>query len=232
MDLPDEAPPLAVVENVRKNYSDIIEFVLHHGEEVESRGYKTYELQNFIVTSQDPTTNRVWDDDDPRRALLESEIETVRQGTEPEISFSDTEYDDKLDLDDGTFYEDIIRTRISEDWDEWVELLSDDPETRKACSLFGTGPNPPCTSRIQWMIRDDVLNCYTYNRSQDMMFAFPMDIGLFEHYQVELAHELNVEVGTHQHIMTSAHIYENDVEEAEEIAVGKNQTFLDELEVE
>lgn len=229
MEIPDEAPPMAVVDNVRDSYSDIVDFVLHRGDVVEARNYTTYELVNFSVTSKDPTVNRIWDADDPRTELLKSEIRTVRQGEEPEVDFSGDDIDERLDLDDGTFYEDIIRTRISEDWEEWVELLSEDTETRKACSLFGSGPNPPCTSRLQWLIRDGELNCYTFNRSQDMMFAYPMDVGLFEHYQVQLANELGVDVGIHQHTMTSAHIYVEQLEEAKELALGEDQQKLSEL---
>lgn len=191
------------VNNIEDDFEQIRSFVKDQGDDVQVRGYDTVEYTDLTVTVVNPTKHMLWKDE--RRNLLESEIRTVRHGREPEISLP--ELDDKLDLDDGTFYEDIIRERISNDWDEWVRLLREDKHTRKACSLFGSEPDPPCTSRIQWLIRDDKLDLYSYNRSQDMDFAFPMDIGLFEEYQCHLAQELSVGVGIHRHTMTSAHIY-------------------------
>lgn len=192
-----------LVKSVPASFDDILDYVRTHGEQVEARDYETVEIRNFAIRVSQPDDHFVWDDE--RLDVLKSEIDTVRRGVEPDVTFP--ELDDKLDLDDGTFYESIIRERISEDWDEWVSLLTEDPQTRKACSLFGAEPDPPCTSRIQWLIRDGQLDLYTYNRSQDMEFAFPMDIGLFEEYQCQLAEELGVPLGRHHHLMTSAHIY-------------------------
>lgn len=198
------------IKSVQEGFDVVIDHVRSAGREVTVRGYDTIEIANFHLTIDDPTDHFVWDTDDPRRNVLESEIKTVRWGDKPEVEFPNL--DDKLDLDDGTFYEDIIRERISIDWDEWLYLLKKDNHTRKACSLFGSEPDPPCTSRVQWMIRDGQLDCYTYNRSQDMMFAFPMDMGLFEEYQCKLAEQLGVPVGIHEHMMTSAHIYKKDLD--------------------
>lgn len=208
--------------NVVESYDRVLKSVMRYGQRVETRGLETVELQNFVVNSYDPSDYIIWDQGDPRREYLWSEIDTVRNGEEPEFQAWD-ELDTRLDLDDGTFYEDVIRNRVSSDWDEWVELLSNDQGTRKAVSLFGSSPDAPCTSRVQWMIRpesyDDEpqLHCFTYNRSQDMMFAYPMDVGLFGHYHHELAEQLGVTVGRHEHSMTSAHIYVNQLDEAKEI---------------
>lgn len=196
-------------KSISAGFDRVIANVKNSGSRIESRGYSTRELTNFKVRFADPYDRFIWHESEPEYQLLQSEIETVKAGEEPDVQFP--ELDDKLDLDDGTFYESIIRERISQDWDEWVRLLSEDKQTRKACSLFGSEPDPPCTSRLQWMIRDGRLNCYSYNRSQEMTFAFPMDVGLFETYQVQLAEELGVDVGYHEHIMTSAHIYESDL---------------------
>lgn len=221
-------------QNAVESYDRVLRGILTQGDTVTSRGLETIEQQNLTVVATNPDDYFIWDQDDQRREYLWSEIDTVRNGEEPEFQAAN-ELDTRLDLDDGTFYEDVIRERISTDWDEWVRLLEEDSGTRKAVSLFGSGPDAPCTSRVQWMIRpqnhqiengtlsvieDDEprLHCYTYNRSQDMMFAYPMDVGLFGHYHHELAEELGVEVGTHQHTMTSAHIYEEQRDEAEEIA--------------
>jgi len=194
------------VENIPEYYDKILSYVRGSGDTVTARDHQTIEVTNLTVISADPTTNRIWDKDDSRRSALESEIRTVKQGVQPEF-IANQKLDEKLDLDDGVFYEDIIRKRISEDWHEWKRLLDDDTHTRKAVSLFGSNPDSPCTSRVQWMIRDGELHCFTYNRSQDMEFAFPMDVGLFEEYQCQLADELDVPVGRHEHVMTSAHIY-------------------------
>ena len=196
------------IDNIEDGFDAVLNLVRQQGETVEARNYRTREITNLTVHMHDPSRNIVWEEDSEEYNILMSEIETVKNGIEPQIQLD--ELDDKLDLDDGTFYEDVIRERISHDWPEWLRLLDEDPGTRKACSLFGSEPDPPCTSRLQFMIRDDHLHCYSYNRSQDMSFAFPMDVGLFQHIQKELARTLRVELGHHEHTMTSAHLYEDD----------------------
>jgi len=211
------------VANVADSYPSVLRSVIQHGQRVETRGFETLELQNYCVTAHTPDEYIIWSEDDPRHDYLWSEIETVQSGEEPEFTAS-SELDTRLDLDDGTFYEDVIRKRISADWEKWIELLTRDHGTRKATSQFGGAPDSPCTSRVQWMIRADengngtYLHCFTYNRSQDLMFAYPMDVGVFGHYHHELAEEIDAEIGRHEHVMTSAHIYREQLGDAKEIA--------------
>lgn len=74
----------------------------------------------------------------------------------------------------------------------------------------------PCTTTIQFMIRDNVLECFTTMRSNDAFNGLPHDIFCFTMIQEIIARCLNLEVGTYHHFVSSLHIYEEDVNKSEQ----------------
>lgn len=65
-----------------------------------------------------------------------------------------------------------------------VKALADDPATRQALvSIWRPRPmstkDTPCTLSLQWLIRDDALNCIATMRSSDMWHGIPYDIFSF-----------------------------------------------------
>lgn len=206
------------VDNVVDSYGDLVEQVYRHGLMIAPREKVTFEVMGLMVVSDDPTVNMIPSGD--QRDFLESEIETIKAGQPPKRAAT-PELIERLDLEeDGTFFEEGVRTAISSNWDHWVELLrKEDASSRKIATVFTTpdDKNPPCTMFLQFLVRNGRLHMFTVNRSQDLYFAYPMDMGLFETLQCEMAEELsavnNVDVGLHKHLMISAHLYEEQYDE-------------------
>lgn len=206
------------VPNVVMSYPVVLETIIEEGHDVSPRGHDTIELTGLRIISNDPTTHMIPEGE--KADFLESEIDTIRRGVEPDVTASD-ELIERLDLEeDGTFYEDLIRERISTLWPQWVDKLNEEPDTRKIIATFGDGIDSPCTTVLQFLLRDGELHCFTYNRSQDMMFAYPMDVALFERLQCQLADEIGSDVGRYEHTMGSAHIYKEQLDEAKELITG------------
>lgn len=100
-------------------------------------------------------------------------------------------------------------------WEDVVNRLSRDSETRQAIIHLHTPNNKPtndevCTLTLQFLIRDGKLDMKTNMRSNDIIWGFTYDVFSFTTFQELIANELGVEVGTYYHNVASMHIYEKD----------------------
>lgn len=113
-------------------------------------------------------------------------------------------------------------------WERTIKLLEEDPDTRHAIIQLpimdyrGT-KDTPCTSSIQFFLRDGKLNSTVYMRSCDLVYGWPYDIFQFTMWQQELAYELKCEVGFMRFLAGSLHIYEEDFIENR----GGEEEFID-----
>ncbi len=101
-----------------------------------------------------------------------------------------------------------------------LSLLKNRPTSRRATiQLFRAKDiekhrqDVPCTCTIQFMVREEALNCITYMRSNDLYRGLPHDIFSFTMIQEILAKILGIEIGTYIHNVGSLHVYEDDKEE-------------------
>lgn len=120
-------------------------------------------------------------------------------------------------------------------YDATVELFKKDPDTRQAIWQIPIMPyrqydDTPCTSSAHFILRDNKLYLTMYQRSCDAWFGSANDITQFIIWQMMLAKDLNVELGSYRHIFGSYHVYEenftNDIQNFnnildEEYLVGK-----------
>lgn len=207
-----------LVPNTVDSYPTVLEDVLMHGDKVTTRDYTTREIRDYTIVSDDPRTYMI---DTMDEDFFRAEAETVRYGEKP-TQYAPDEQDELLDLEDNVFYEDIVRERFSTLWSQWLDKFKEDRYTRRAVAGFTDGVESPCTTRFQLMVRNGELHCHTFNRSQDMLFAYPMDTALFQRYQCEFLNDLkghvdeDIELGEYRHTMTSAHIYEDQIDEVKE----------------
>lgn len=100
-------------------------------------------------------------------------------------------------------------------WEHVVKLLRKDPNSRQAVIHIKDASNEvtkdlPCTVCLQYFIRDGKLHATTYMRSNDIWLGFPYDVFSFTCFQIMLAFELGVEIGTYTHIAGSLHLYSRD----------------------
>lgn len=70
----------------------------------------------------------------------------------------------------------------------------------------------PCTTAIQFMIRNDKLNAHVFMRANDAWRGFPYDVFQFCQLQLAVAGALGLEPGTYYHHATSFHLYEENLE--------------------
>lgn len=105
-----------------------------------------------------------------------------------------------------------------------VELLREDPTSRRAVININV-PNAnvietkdePCTIALQFLVRNNALNCTAMMRSNDVWTGLPYDIIFFTILQKIIADKLGVGYGTYTHFATSMHVYLNKIESLEKM---------------
>lgn len=113
-----------------------------------------------------------------------------------------------------------------------VELLKKDKDSRQAIwqipiMKHRQDDDTPCTSSLQFLIRDNKLYCTVYMRSCDIWFGFANDVTQFIIWQMMLARELNVELGWYRHTFGSFHVYEeNFIKDTDEYIQNMNDTYI------
>ena len=115
-------------------------------------------------------------------------------------------------------------------WEYVKSLLTEDPYSRQAVIHIKNPMNhktkdTPCTVCLQFFIRGGKLYLTTYMRSNDVWFGFPYDVFNFTCFQIKMAMELGVEIGSYTHIAGSLHLYKRDLEKlrVKEDTSGNNE---------
>lgn len=122
--------------------------------------------------------------------------------------------------DDGEHVNSAYGNRIFnhfgfDQWEYVKNLLRKDPMSRQAVIHIKDASNKPtkdmpCTVSLQFFIRDNKLYMLTYMRSNDLWMGFTYDVFNFTAFQVKMAMELGVELGTYTHVAGSLHLYKRD----------------------
>jgi thymidylate synthase len=104
-----------------------------------------------------------------------------------------------------------------------ISLLQNKPTSRRAViQLFDAADiaedhkEIPCTCTLQFALRNDRLQMFTYMRSNDAFIGLPHDVFAFTMIQELIARTLNVEIGTYKHAVGSLHLYDSDKKAAEQ----------------
>lgn len=102
-------------------------------------------------------------------------------------------------------------------------LLKQDPDTREAViSIYNKDDHHesrdiPCTLTLQFFIRGGKLELDVNMRSNDVWLGFPYDVVQFSTLQHALATHLELEVGHYTHKAGSFHLYQRNIQAAEEL---------------
>jgi thymidylate synthase len=112
-------------------------------------------------------------------------------------------------------------------WDQIVDLLREDPESRRAVLNFQEQPEHlftrkdiPCANTMQFLVRDSKLHAIVCMRSNDAIWGLPYDVFLFTMFQELLACELGLRIGTYSHTIGSLHLYERHFDLAQRIVAA------------
>jgi thymidylate synthase len=109
-----------------------------------------------------------------------------------------------------------------------VKILKVDPLSRRAVINLNYAHSNKletkdeiCTLALQFMIRNKKLNMTSIMRSNDIWFGFPYDIVYFKLLQYMIATQLNIQIGSHTHFVSSMHLYDRDYKKAKLIVRKK-----------
>lgn len=99
--------------------------------------------------------------------------------------------------------------------DEIVRLLKKDKNSRRAViHVHNIGDSEikyaPCIDSIHFLIRNDLLECHSFWRSENALTLLPTNIFEFTMLQELIATQLDVDVGRYVHTVSSLHYYLED----------------------
>lgn len=222
---------LIKIEDNRSGYSQIIDYLLYHGTEQDSRNGKTIELEDVVIEVANPTitaANGVRPFYSPEIGLVEG-LQLVSGVSDSALTAQiQPNFRNYMEDDTGKFWG-AYGPRIVNQLPIIIERLRDDPDTRQAVitlwdpefDAHGGKKDHPCTSLFNFRIRDGKLNMSTFMRSNDAIHGWPFDLIQFSMLMQSMAHELGVGIGTYSHHVGSFHIYEPHWNLALEIRVNK-----------
>lgn len=211
-----------VSEDLAEDYARILHIVRDRGLEVAPRGLSTREILSFTLCLRDPT-----------RALARGTGRKIHTGLAAAEAlqlvggFSDPGAMSRISphltqFTDGGVFHAPYGPRTSSQIQPAIDWFRRDKDTRKAWVqvwdpmqdlMTGDTRDHPCTTAIQFMIRDDRLNAHVFMRANDAWRGFPYDVFQFCQLQLAVADCLRIEPGIYFHHATSFHLYEDNLEQ-------------------
>jgi thymidylate synthase len=109
-----------------------------------------------------------------------------------------------------------------------TEVLRASPASRRAViQIFDAEDTSrrwkevPCTTSLQFLVRDGKLNLVVTMRSNDAYLGLPHDVFCFTMLQELVARDLGVDLGIYRHFVGSMHIYQDDTYQNDTRAVER-----------
>lgn len=138
---------------------------------------------------------------------IEFYVRKYREEAEPDGSVH-AAYGTRLFADAGRLATAIATLRSKRDSRQAVVPLLD------AADLLRQGGHVPCTSTLQFFLREGVVDVVTSMRSNDAYLGLPHDVFAFTMLQEIVARSVDAEVGTYIHMAGSLHLYDEHAESA------------------
>ena len=245
--------------NLNNDFRTCLDRLMEHGLIAHPRGTTTRELLNYNISLFDPR-NRIINFADRKtnlKYLLGEFIWYIIGSTDPSGILPYSKFWDQIrnsgDFDEyekgtvnsnygtrlfghaeapGAFWEGRIQP-INQ-WEETVELLSCDQDTRQAVMNIHVpsdrhvgNKDVPCTLTLQWFIRENELHLVVNMRSNDVILGFTNDVFQFTMIQEMMLLELQskypeLKLGRYFHNAGSMHIYDRHFDMAAKI-IADNQ---------
>lgn len=103
-----------------------------------------------------------------------------------------------------------------------LETLTKHEESRQAVmNIWQPNPRPqlnvPCLTQLHFLVRNGKLNCFATLRSSDTWLGLPNDMGVFALMALHIADRLDLSVGKMYVNIHSAHIYEKNFMDVENL---------------
>jgi thymidylate synthase len=202
----------------------ILDIVMKFGEEKESEyGIRQKEVLDVVAVVESDDDNLA-----PWLSITEKDLENYFKTFFSEKKKDDVEY---------TYGERLFKYSLSRVKERMgieiqktlnqieyiIEKLKEVPYTRRAVAFTWKheidvkSKSPPCLTQITWNIKNRKLYQTAIFRSHDVFGAWVLNAFALRKLQSDISKKLNVDVGSMIIISNSAHIYENNWEEAERI---------------
>lgn len=217
---------MITLDDMPTGYKDLCLEILKNGEEVSPRGQLTKELRGVTIKFLDPTrTMPVGINRGLNVAIGAMEaLQLIGGFTDPPMmkrigqNFSNF-------MRAGSFdgaYGPRVRTQLP----MVVERLKRDKDTRQAVlniwdplhDMFEERSRDyPCTIFLQFLIRNDKLECHGHMRSNDVWWGLSYDAFQFSQLQCTIANYLQMPAGPYYHHAVSLHMYERDFAKVDDL---------------
>lgn len=217
---------LLKVDTLVNGYVDVVNYVMDHGHEAGPRDLATREVLGATIVVEDPTRclplgvgRRV----SKKVAAIET-LQLIGGFTDPRLVLAASDAFEKVQ--DGGAFHGAYGPRAAPQFQRVLDRLRDDPQSRRAIitiwdpamDLYRDGLHDyPCTVSLEYTIRNNRLIAQTHMRSNDVWLGLAYDAFVFTQVQLTLATMLGVEAGPYIHHASSLHIYESDVDAAEQL---------------
>lgn len=223
-----------VSNDLAEDYAFILKHTRDYGDVVCPRDKCTRELLAFTLQLNDPT--RAWAAGTGRKlsvALAGAEaLQLVGGFSDPRAMLQISRHFNEF-MDGGVFHA-PYGPRIATQLPEALDWLRRDPDTRKAhVSVWDPQQDlwthdtrdHPCTTHMQFMVRRGALDLHVGMRANDAWRGFPNDVFQFTQLQQAIASCLRVDLGTYYHHVTSFHLYEENLEQVDELTSCSQTPF-------
>jgi thymidylate synthase len=206
--------------DLREGYRDLLDLVTRCGRKVSPRGQLTYEIPNLSFELTNPRDSVPFGiGRNLNYAILAAEAAMFIAGeSHPELMKRIQPRFERY-MDGGSNHGNYgVRTR--EALPMVIDSLTADRDTRQAQVVIWNNlqdlylpaaKDLPCTTKIQFMIRDDKLEMFVSMRSNDAVMGLAYDSGVFTSVQLTIANIIDVEPGSYYHNAASFHVYERDL---------------------
>ena len=123
--------------------------------------------------------------------------------------------------DDGFSFAGAYGPRLRPQWEYIFENLKQPFSRQAVASIWGPSPTEsrdiPCTLNLQWLIRNDAVNCTINMRSSDAWLGLPYDFFNFSQLTNIVSNSFNLPVGSITINLASSHLYEKHWELADSL---------------
>lgn len=212
-------------DDMATGYLELVDALKRDGRPRSPRGQLTYELPNTMIVLEDPTKSHpVGIGRRYSPAIAAAEAACLIGGvTDPNLMMS-AGSNFRMFLDLGALHG-TYGPRIRGQLPNVVERLREDRDTRQAIlqvwdaryDQAGWVPKDlPCTLMFGFSIFDGKLEMQTTMRSNDVWWGVAHDFPMFTALQLTVASALGLEPGRYTHTAYSFHMYDRDVEAAEQ----------------
>jgi len=206
-------------ENIKKLYRDLY----YHGEEIEVRGLKTKELQNYQIVFKPYQRFINFTSRKLNLSYIKYELYWYFNASFEDLSICDhAKIWKDLVNDDKTINSNYGAIIFNGQFERVIKTLFDDKYSRRAVIMIGDNDNLSdektkdikCTSSIVFSIRNNTLNMFVHMRSNDAIFGLCNDVPFFsilhEMVYVVLKNVMYEDLiyGDYTHYVNSLHVYE------------------------